>query len=133
MIVYSSLFILMIRSQPHTIRTDNIFPTTTLFRSTVPPVRSSGGGHPPRINPIFSRFGPHATCKGCAVLANEASLACPRAALCADPWDRSEEHTSELQSLLRISYAVFCLTKKRQNTTCHIFIYIFSLLNTTRT
>src|SRR3546814_10513731 len=35
----------------------------------------------------------------------------------ADPktWDRSEEHTSELQSLMRISYAVFCLNKKKQN------------------
>src|SRR3546814_6308969 len=32
-----------------------------------------------------------------------------------DPWDRSEEHTSELQSLMRISYAVFCLKKKNNN------------------
>src|SRR3546814_1498662 len=32
------------------------------------------------------------------------------------PWSRSEEHTSELQSLMRISYAVFCLKKKKTNT-----------------
>src|SRR3546814_2807314 len=36
-----------------------------------------------------------------------------------DTWDRSEEHTSELQSLMRISYAVFCLKKKKQKTTTH--------------
>src|SRR3546814_1191273 len=36
------------------------------------------------------------------------------------PLDRSEEHTSELQSLMRISYAVLCLTKKTRQTTAHI-------------
>src|SRR3546814_10051868 len=36
---------------------------------------------------------------------------------------RSEEHTSELQSLMRISYAVFCLNKKKQKQTCHEFIH----------
>src|SRR3546814_9499738 len=36
--------------------------------------------------------------------------------------DRSEEHTSELQSLMRISYAVFCLKKKKNNTTKHILL-----------
>src|SRR3546814_3260323 len=35
------------------------------------------------------------------------------------PWQRSEEHTSELQSLMRISYAVFCLKKKNTKTTKH--------------
>src|SRR3546814_1390505 len=35
------------------------------------------------------------------------------------PWPRSEEHTSELQSLMRISYAVFCLKKKKQNNINH--------------
>src|SRR3546814_6605981 len=34
-------------------------------------------------------------------------------------WDRSEEHTSELQSLMRISYAVFCLKKKKERATLH--------------
>src|SRR3546814_5733933 len=38
-----------------------------------------------------------------------------------DRWDRSEEHTSELQSLMRISYAVFCLKKKKQNNTHSTF------------
>src|SRR3546814_3909336 len=36
--------------------------------------------------------------------------------VCTEPGDRSEEHTSELQSLMRISYAVFCLTKKKSST-----------------
>src|SRR3546814_6286099 len=35
-------------------------------------------------------------------------------------WNRSEEHTSELQSLMRISYAVFCLTKKKKHTKTHL-------------
>src|SRR3546814_1243474 len=39
-----------------------------------------------------------------------------RTVLTAEPIARSEEHTSELQSLMRISYAVFCLKKKRKNT-----------------
>src|SRR3546814_10018117 len=38
----------------------------------------------------------------------------------ASPWIRSEEHTSELQSLMRISYAVFCLKKKHKNEQMHI-------------
>src|SRR3546814_7494186 len=40
---------------------------------------------------------------------------------------RSEEHTSELQSLMRISYAVFCLTKKKHSTTTHTNVYIYNI------
>src|SRR3546814_2781960 len=42
-----------------------------------------------------------------------------------DPSGRSEEHTSELQSLMRISYAVFCLKKKRKNNTCKTYVYTY--------
>src|SRR3546814_3875619 len=73
----------MIRRPPRSTRTDTLFPYTTLFRSAV---RAS------------SREDPR-------------SCAFPRAE---GGWSRrSEEHTSELQSLMRISYAVFCLKKKR--------------------
>src|SRR3546814_11678486 len=76
-------FFLMIRRPPRSTRTDTLFPYTTLFRSVLP------DPWPPR--PL-----PHA-CR---------EARCP----CAT---RSEEHTSELQSLMRISYAVFCLKKKK--------------------
>src|SRR3546814_6607920 len=42
-----------------------------------------------------------------------------------DFWNRSEEHTSELQSLMRISYAVFCLKKKNNRTLSRIDMYIY--------
>src|SRR3546814_3871764 len=80
----------MIRRPPRSTRTDTLFPYTTLFRSK----RAAFGHgfqfqskgltrHQPRVDPQWS------TVRG-----------------------RSEEHTSELQSLMRISYAVFCLKKK---------------------
>src|SRR3546814_13274095 len=69
-----------------------LFPYTTLFRSTIRPARST---------PM-----PTAPALSAAVRAIMNSACSPF---------RSEEHTSELQSLMRISYAVFCLKKKRQN------------------
>src|SRR3546814_1297768 len=81
-------FFLMIRRPPRSTRTDTLFPYTTLFRSPArPPCRACRRwrGPRPRYRPI--RPG---------------------------EWDRSEEHTSELQSLMRISYAVFCLKKKKK-------------------
>src|SRR3546814_10915837 len=80
----------MIRRPPRSTRTDTLVPYTTLFRSTRPE-QSLFMFHPPGFN---SRQG-----VGLAYLLLE---------------KRSEEHTSELQSLMRISYAVFCL-KKRKN------------------
>src|SRR3546814_6084211 len=74
----------MIRRPPRSTRTDTLFPYTTLFRSR----RQIG---------VADRV-------------HQVSLALPRPAV--PP--RSEEHTSELQSLMRISYAVFCLKKKKQ-------------------
>src|SRR3546814_11556161 len=85
-------FFLMIRRPPRSTRTDTLFPYTTLFRSAEPwqacPRRRAP--HRPRDladHPVTGRRGER---------------------------DRSEEHTSELQSLMRISYAVFCLKKKKK-------------------
>src|SRR3546814_1547261 len=110
----------MIRRPPRSTRTDTLFPYTTLFRS-------------PRLR----------TGRGCSGADRRHEEACGHAGLraalspreqrghCADGQytdvslrtarvrslayaDRSEEHTSELQSLMRISYAVFCLKKKKE-------------------
>src|SRR3546814_6851582 len=87
-------FFLMIRRPPRSTRTDTLFPYTTLFRSR-------GGsclGAPPRRHPV------------CDVAGSNGVRPEP------GRWSRrSEEHTSELQSLMRISYAVFCLKKKKKN------------------
>src|SRR3546814_4678215 len=78
----------MIRRPPRSTRTDTLFPYTTLFRSDHP---LRGG------EPRVERLRIPREFRGAQVL-------------------RSEEHTSELQSLMRISYAVFCLKKKTVHT-----------------
>src|SRR3546814_4319768 len=118
-------FLLMIRRPPRSTRTDTLFPYTTLFRS----IREAGEALP----------------KPRAVVSRWIALGVERAADPPDGQDRarhrhphlaervapshhrahpgegtrrvtrSEEHTSELQSLMRISYAVFCLKKKNQH------------------
>src|SRR3546814_11575974 len=88
-----SFFFLMIRRPPRSTRTDTLFPYTTLFRSLGEQLparqRAAGVRHP-----------------GVERRPDEP------AGTAAHPV-RSEEHTSELQSLMRISYAVFCLKKKK--------------------
>src|SRR3546814_5555102 len=90
----------MIRRPPRSTRTDTLFPYTTLFRSSRrrrPRTRGGGqqnGGYP--VRRIEPRPPTGATRK-----------------LTKLTLYRSEEHTSELQSLMRISYAVFCLKKKK--------------------
>src|SRR3546814_3286453 len=84
----------MIRRPPRSTRTDTLFPYTTLFRS----------------------FKEHRAVDGIEldIDAGEASpTSGPTAPASRRPSSRSEEHTSELQSLMRISYAVFCLKKKK--------------------
>src|SRR3546814_15303736 len=88
-------FFLMIRRPPRSTRTDTLFPYTTLFRS----VHLRAGG----------QFGDHLALPGEAAEIRQGLLRDPRHRLVG----RSEEHTSELQSLMRNSYAVFCLKKKR--------------------
>src|SRR3546814_10380951 len=81
----------MIRRPPRSTRTDTLFPYTTLFRSVADVALLRG------LNRAF-------VTQGLKIMAR-----------------RSEEHTSELQSLMRISYAVFCLKKKNrfiQTETC---------------
>src|SRR3546814_2476494 len=88
----------MIRRPPRSTRTDTLFPYTTLFRSHRRRVKSST----------------RAT--------TNARACCPRpcrSSACTAIRPRSEEHTSELQSLMRISYAVFCLQKKSNDQVKH--------------
>src|SRR3546814_5663471 len=99
-------FFLMIRRPPRSTRTDTLFPYTTLFRSRAPeesgrtpgPLRRDAGAHP-----RHPRLGEALLPEGARPVRLERGL-------------RSEEHTSELQSLMRISYAVFCLKKKNIKT-----------------
>src|SRR3546814_19347619 len=80
-------FFLMIRRPPRSTRTDTLFPYTTLFRSAA------------SVSDASTWFA-YVTAEGPGLFTSI-------------PFTRSEEHTSELQSLMRISYAVFCLKKKK--------------------
>src|SRR3546814_4145574 len=102
----------MIRRPPRSTRTDTLFPYTTLFRS--PCLRSEEGR--PRFPECCHR-------RPSRPLSAARVRPAPRSHASPDPWHnvpargqgRSEEHTSELQSLMRISYAVFCLKKKKKH------------------
>src|SRR3546814_6608510 len=91
-------FFLMIRRPPRSTRTDTLFPYTTLFRSK----RILRSGQAPIILVLNWRGKIWPSQSTGSSLIELLSLS------------RSEEHTSELQSLMRISYAVFCLKKKKQ-------------------
>src|SRR3546814_2756437 len=88
----------MIRRPPRSTRTDTLFPYTTLFRSAFSPLRGRDGPTQHRARPALC------------------DVRCPKhqRGHAGNPDQRSEEHTSELQSLMRISYAVFCLKKKKK-------------------
>src|SRR3546814_4006122 len=91
----------MIRRPPRSTRTDTLFPYTTLFRSDLGlprPAEGGGRGHP----------GDRQERRGAAGARRPALRGREGAG-------SSEEHTSELQSLMRIAYAVFCLKKKIHN------------------
>src|SRR3546814_9803011 len=113
----------MRRRPPRSTRTDTLFPYTTLFRSAGPRARREREGGPesaaaspgsrrrpapaePGRRTVGMRVGSSA--RGYHALSLACRVSQLRARLC-----RSEEHTSELQSLMRISYAVFCLKKKK--------------------
>src|SRR3546814_6730057 len=100
----------MIRRPPRSTRTDTLFPYTTLFRAAGIP---RDGGSPC----TRSRSGSVRTRMGGRRRARAGQLSRDVAVLGMVAWlaARSEEHTSELQSLMRISYAVFCLKKKKKN------------------
>src|SRR3546814_7053755 len=104
----------MIRRPPRSTRTDTLFPYTTLFRSGRPAVDGDRG---PAAAGLDRLGGPGRAPRPGAqpAAAGEAGLFRQRQAQPLRPRGlRSEEHTSELQSLMRISYAVFCLKKKQQ-------------------
>src|SRR3546814_11213199 len=88
-------FFLIIRRPPRSTRTDTLFPYTTLFRSPVG-LQALGDGVQRGVLTHYPQA--HALAEGTHGVG------------------RSEEHTSELQSLMRISYAVFCLKKKKHTT-----------------
>src|SRR3546814_3948110 len=114
----------MIRRPPRSIRTDTHFPYTTLFRSrcTRRCAAAAGDGRPRRARHRV----PHGDAAGLLHPSRGRHRWCPgrvdgRLLILQEVLDRSEEHTSELQSLMRISYAVFCLKKKTQSTAVTIF------------
>src|SRR3546814_4646272 len=107
----------MIRRPPRSTRTDTLFPYTTLFRSRAIPRPECGrhdlsipGRGGPIAEPVRRRAGRCWSVHRSSRRYIEARPTRNRQRLGA----RSEEHTSELQSLMRISYAVFCLKKKKK-------------------
>src|SRR3546814_3595286 len=114
----------MIRRPPRSTRTDTLFPYTTLFRSPRAdcldrPMERSGQGREPAGH-----------------LESEPDLDVParREPEVASNVDeeRSEEHTSELQSLMRISYAVFCLKKKKNKQTSTMISILVNTIENNR-
>src|SRR3546814_5592619 len=121
----------MIRRPPRSTRTDTLFPYTTLFRSdalgphregTCEDAEQRGDGdrqrndHPPR--PAEAQAG-RAVAEDREHVAGHAGDGHLRQRHHAAIAARSEEHTSELQSLMRNSYAVFCLNKKKKTKHIH--------------
>src|SRR3546814_12538072 len=116
----SFIFLLFLRKRrpPQSTRTDTLFPYTTLFRSPTArrsrrrfqrsyrscPSPSSPCRRPDLMLGLFAPL--YSSYRNIAATTNANKPLCCR----------SEEHTSELQSLMRISYAVFCLKKKKLNT-----------------
>src|SRR3546814_6473462 len=121
-------FVLMVRRPPRSTRTDPLFPYTTLFRSQSAAARA--GVRADESVAAIDRTATTANDNGALDRARVALAAVPPGGTVAlalvdegtsrtvtIATDRSEEHTSELQSLMRISYAVFCL--KKNTTTKH--------------
>src|SRR3546814_10637648 len=92
---------LMIRRPPRSTRTDTLFPYTTLFRSSAACIEQRADLFDHRVGRPDDED----------MINEEFKIGLERIDA------RSEEHTSELQSLMRISYAVFCLKKKKQDKT----------------
>src|SRR3546814_5644747 len=137
----------MIRRPPRSTRTDTLFPYTTLFRSIffAPPAegrplsrqasgsfcttprrsthgsRRANGKAPPRTSRARpTPAGPAVVRARVPSLTDPTRLAAVNLYATLGSYVRSEEHTSELQSLMRQSYAVFCLKQKKQKNNQHI-------------
>src|SRR3546814_2341307 len=103
----------MIRRPPRSTRTDTLFPYTTLFRSSLPMLIAFAimfglidySTVPVTVSYVASRMGVGVVGVSMGLLSAGHAVG--------GALGRSEEHTSELQSLMRISYAVFCLKKKK--------------------
>src|SRR3546814_7644300 len=109
-----SSFFLIIRRPPRSTRTDTLFPYTTLFRSSLRWCRPAWSAitaraTDARAEDVIRACGASFETALTRLLRMRSEIDC-----------RSEEHTSELQSLMRISYAVFCLKKKKQNNITYI-------------
>src|SRR3546814_1094051 len=114
----------MIRRPPRSTRTDTLFPYTTLFRAFQPlKLIRLLLDRQEEVNGIIKRR-PRSKqrevqIKGTQEQLHPCRVACPILRRKHPGVDRSEEHTSELQSLMRISYAVFCFKKKTTNQNNH--------------
>src|SRR3546814_9259975 len=112
-------FFLMIRRPPRSTRTDTLFPYTTLFRSpgrgSIPIYCPSGRKRCRSASDRRFRWTPYCRLGKAGWPGAERRCRHGRSSRCRGS-RRSEEHTSELQSLMRISYAVFCLKKKKTHT-----------------
>src|SRR3546814_4956617 len=100
----------MIRLPPRSTRTDTLFPYTTLFRSLQYDRglrRTAAQEDRQRSHPHDARAGIQPRGAGCDLTPSPSGWSSAQ---------RSEEHTSELQSLMRNSYAVFCMKKKKMST-----------------
>src|SRR3546814_3464346 len=116
----------MLRRPPRSTRTDTLFPYTTLFRSNgeweihahrqalaIPPgLRRQASGGRKRLRLRLGDAGRRSAHAVGTLFQGRIGNPCQPGE---EAQSRSEEHTSELQSLMRISYAVFCLKKKKQN------------------
>src|SRR3546814_3203782 len=105
----------MIRRPPRSTRTDTLFPYTTLFRSLVRlHQRIAGTAHRTLHTPGMQQAARQAGFSSTEITGQEQHPTRSRGHPAGEHrTGRSEEHTSELQSLMRISYAVFCLKKKK--------------------
>src|SRR3546814_18531015 len=109
-------FFLRIRRPPRSTRTDTLFPYTTLFRSQMLRVRETATAELltqqlPKVNVLTKTLVSGATDTSDPE-ANTDFTSSSQDRVSSTSVPRSDEHTSELQSLMRISYAVFCLKKK---------------------
>src|SRR3546814_3301561 len=115
----------MIRRPPRSTRTDTLFPYTTLFRSGETPFEYSARlrlqhawslvrDTKTSICEISEALGFESQSAFCRSFKKTFGCTTTQARSAQDEAGRSEEHTSELQSLMRISYAVFCLKKKKK-------------------